>query len=358
MPVLEVRLTDHCYPVHLGSGCMSDSAVLTDALPGGGILVVTDENVAPLYLDRLRSALPSEPSEVCVLPAGEAHKNLDAWNQVIDRMVKRNIGRDGAVIALGGGVIGDIAGFAAACYMRGVRYLQVPTTLLAQVDSSVGGKTGVNHPLGKNLVGAFHQPDLVVADTDSLSTLPQREYRAGLAEVVKYGVLGNQPFFEWLESRPEAIRRLEPGTLVHMIGQCIQDKAAIVAEDTFEQGRRALLNLGHTFGHAIEQVSGFGRYLHGEAVAIGMVIAARLSEQRGLSPAGTTDRVMNLLRQFELEVTVPAALETRELIEAMGRDKKNRGAGKRLILIHGIGQAVVDDHCNDRQIAKAIDACR
>jgi 3-dehydroquinate synthase len=276
---VHIELGERGYPILIGSGLLDQPAVLGQAVAARDVLVVTNETVGPLYLDALRRGLEGKRVGVAVLPDGEQHKTLATLAQVLDAMVGQRLNRDACVVALGGGVVGDIAGFAAACYQRGVDFVQVPTTLLAQVDSSVGGKTGVNHPGGKNLIGAFHQPRAVVTDLATLATLPVRELRAGLAEVVKYGLIEDAEFLGWVERNVPALLDLDAEALAHAVRRSCEIKAGIVAADEREQGRRALLNLGHTFGHAIENALGYGEWLHGEAVGVGMLLAADLSQR-------------------------------------------------------------------------------
>src|SRR6185312_5329155 len=288
MTTIEVGLGARHYPIRIGTGLLGDAQGWRDALRGGHALIVSDGNVAPLYARRLRDALAQASGtpihcEVLVLPAGEAHKNLDAVSKVLDALARLGATRDACVLALGGGVVGDIAGFAAACWMRGIDFVQFPTTLLAMVDSAVGGKTGVDHAAGKNLVGAFHQPRAVIADLDTLATLPDRELRAGLAEVVKTACIGDADFFAWLEANAAALLAREAGALTHAIVTCCRFKAGVVERDERETGERALLNFGHTFGHALEAEKGYGTLLHGEAVAVGMMLAARLSARLGMA---------------------------------------------------------------------------
>ncbi|MEQ9563572.1 MAG: 3-dehydroquinate synthase, partial [Woeseiaceae bacterium] len=274
---LTVALGDRSYPIVIGRQLLGGGLDLSSYLPGTDCIVVSNETVAPIYLDALLASLPGKHAQSVVLQDGEIHKTLENVSRILDAMVAARANRDVAVIALGGGVVGDIAGFAAACYMRGVALIQVPTTLLSQVDSSVGGKTGVNHPGGKNLIGAFHQPRLVLIDTDTLSTLPDREFRAGMAEVIKHAAICDIDYFTWLEQNMSALLSRDPELLANCILRSCEIKASVVAEDEKERGRRALLNFGHTFGHAIENSLGYGEWLHGEAVAAGMIMAARLS---------------------------------------------------------------------------------
>jgi 3-dehydroquinate synthase len=304
------------------------------------VLVVTNTTVAPLYLARLERSLAGKRVASVSLPDGEQHKTLETLARVFDALVERRLNRDACVVALGGGVVGDMAGFAAACYQRGVDYVQVPTTLLAQVDSSVGGKTGVNHPGGKNLIGAFHQPRAVVADTDTLKTLPPREFRAGLAEVIKYGLIADAAFLGWIEAHLDALLRLDGAALAHAIRRSCEIKAEIVAEDEREHGRRALLNLGHTFGHAIETATGYGEWLHGEAVGTGMLMAADLSHRLGWFDAADVGRIRALLERAGLPVAAPPIGAARAL-ELMGMDKKVLAGRIRLVLMRKVGEGVV-----------------
>jgi 3-dehydroquinate synthase len=355
---IEVDVPGRSYPVLIGSRLLDDATAWADAIRGRHRLIVSDSNVAPLYAQRLHAALekiPSHPAEVArsagegpasvlridtvVLPAGEAHKNLAAAAQILDALARLGATRDACVLALGGGVVGDIAGFAAACWMRGIDFVQVPTTLLAMVDASVGGKTGVDHPAGKNLIGAFHQPRAVIADLDTLATLPERELRAGLAEVVKTACIGDAGLFAWLEAHTDALPTRDADALTHAIETCCRFKAGVVERDEREAGERALLNFGHTFGHAIEAEAGYGCLLHGEAVAIGMVLAARLSARLGLASDTDTQRLHGLLRGLGLPTSPPAGTDADALISRMQLDKKNRAGALRLILWRGIGCA-------------------
>ena len=302
-------------------------------------MVVTNEVVAPLYLDAVLSALGSYDVNLQVIPDGEQNKTLDTFQSLLDAAVSRRMARDSTIIALGGGVVGDIAGFAAACFQRGVRFVQIPTTLLAQVDSSVGGKTAVNHPGAKNMIGAFHQPACVIADTATLDTLPERELAAGLAEVVKYGLIRDPDFFSWIERNANALRGRDPEALAYAVERSCVNKAEVVSEDERESGARALLNLGHTFGHAIEAGLGYGQWLHGEAVAAGMCMAGDLSVRMGWLDAAELDRTCDLLARLGLPTRAPADLDAAVMRELMGFDKKVRGGRLRLVLLRGIGTA-------------------
>ncbi len=342
MQRLDVRLGQRSYPVLVGPGLLGSQPLLAEHAGAGKLLVVTDDVVGPLWLPRLGEGLAGRPFETCVLPGGEAHKTLANVAVIIDALVAARLNRDGMVLALGGGVIGDIAGFAAASYQRGIAIVQLPTTLLAQVDSSIGGKTGVNHPGGKNLIGAFHQPAAVIADTDTLSTLPDRQLRAGLTEVVKAALVADGAFFAWLEANLARLLAKESAALAEAITRACAIKAAIVAEDEREQGRRALLNLGHTFGHAIEAGAGYGQVLHGEAVAAGLALAAELSSRTGRLPGRDAERVRELLSAAGLPVD-PPRLGAARMLELMAMDKKVKGGAIRLVLLDGIGRAAVAD---------------
>lgn len=347
MPVttVDVDLGERSYPIRIGRGLLHAPAALAPWIGGDSALVVTNETVAPLCLERVRAAVGDDVRVLeCVLPDGERYKDLETLARVLDAAVDGRCDRDTTVIALGGGVIGDLAGFAAAVYQRGVALVQVPTTLLAQVDSSVGGKTGVNHPRGKNMIGAFHQPRCVVADTETLDTLDERQLRAGLAEVIKYGLIGDRPFFEWLESKMAALLARDADALAWAIEQSCRNKAAVVAADEREQGRRALLNLGHTFGHAIETATGYETWLHGEAIAAGMCMAARVSERLGLLPGDERARVEAIFAAAGLP-TRPPAIEAGHMHALMAGDKKARGGIVRLVLLDAIGAArLVSDY--------------
>ncbi|HEY4368469.1 MAG TPA: 3-dehydroquinate synthase [Steroidobacteraceae bacterium] len=345
---VEIALGERSYPIFIGPGLLTDTEVLAANIAARDVLIVTNDVVAPLYLDAftdaLRESMAGRHAGAVVLPDGESHKTLDSLGRIIDGLVESRMNRDAAVIALGGGVVGDMAGFAAACYQRGVDYVQVPTTLLAQVDSSVGGKTAVNHPKAKNMIGAFHQPRCVIADTSTLATLPDREYRAGIAEIVKYGLAYDAAFLGWLEQRTDALLAREDEALIYAIRRCCEIKAEIVGIDEREQGLRAILNFGHTFGHAIETATGYGTWLHGEAVAAGMAIAADLSERLGWIGAADRDRARELLRRFGLPVVAPR-IGAERAAQLMGMDKKVLEGKLRLVLLRKVGQAdIVGDY--------------
>jgi 3-dehydroquinate synthase len=350
---IPVALPGRSYEVVVGAGLIDRDDSIPASLLGPDVLIVTNETVGPLYGDRLRQALAPRHIAICTLPDGERFKTLDSFSTVIDSMVDNRMHRDATVVALGGGVIGDIAGFAAACYQRGVAAIQVPTTLLAQVDASVGGKTGVNHPRGKNLIGAFHQPILVLADVSTLGTLPEREYRAGLAEVVKYGVGLDAALFGWLEENAQALLERREAPLIEAVARCCQCKARVVEEDERESGRRALLNLGHTFGHAFEAATGFSQWLHGEAVAAGMIMAAELSERMGYVSAEETVRIRELLERFGLPVAPPEGSSAR-FLDLMGMDKKVKSGRVRFVLLSAIGEAFVAADVADDDVASVL----
>jgi 3-dehydroquinate synthase len=341
---VEIALGDRSYPILIGPHLLEDRPALQTHIKARQLLIVTNEVVAPLYLATLRASLDDRRTASVVLPDGEQHKTLDSLARIIDALVDARMNRDAAVVALGGGVVGDMAGFAAACYQRGIDYVQIPTTLLALVDSSVGGKTAVNHPQAKNMIGAFHQPRCVIADTRTLATLPDREYRAGIAEIVKYGLICDADFFAWLEANAAALLAKEDAAVMHAVRRSCEIKAQVVGADEREQGLRAILNLGHTFGHAIETAAGYGNWLHGEAVAAGMVVATDLSERLGWLPAADRMRAVRLLERFGLPVQAPriGAARAREL---MGMDKKVLDGKVRLVLLRKLGQAdVVADY--------------
>ncbi|MEM6514518.1 MAG: 3-dehydroquinate synthase [Pseudomonadota bacterium] len=333
---IAVNLGDRGYPIVIGSQLLGGGFDLSRYVTGAQCLIVSNDTVAPLYLDAVLKNLESREVVSIALPDGEQHKTLATVEAVFDKLVDIGAGRDVTLIALGGGVVGDMTGFAAATWMRGVNFVQVPTTLLAQVDSSVGGKTGVNLPAGKNLVGAFYQPQMVMIDTDTLATLPDREYRAGLAEVIKYGAIADVAFFQWLESSMPALVERDAAALAHAIRRSCELKAEVVADDERESGRRAILNFGHTFGHAIERCQGYGEWLHGEAVAAGMIMAARLS---GLA-ANDISRLVSLVEAAGLQAA-PPAIATADMMTAMGMDKKVLDRKLRFVLLDRIGQARV-----------------
>ena len=342
-----MALGERSYPIHIGRGLLGQGALYGERAKQ--VLVVTNEVVAPLYLARVEQALRGRELRTLVLRDGEQHKTLETFGTILDALVDGRFHRDCCLVALGGGVVGDITGFAAAAFQRGVDFVQVPTTLLAQVDSSVGGKTAVNHPRAKNMIGAFHQPIAVLADTDTLATLPKRELSAGLAEVVKYGLIVDAEFFGWLERNIEALVALDAEALAFAIRRSCELKAAIVAEDEREQGRRALLNLGHTFGHALEAFGDYRRWLHGEAVAIGMVLAARTSAELGKLDAAACERIEALLKRANLPTRAPD-VDAGAILSLMQLDKKADQKGLKLVLLDAIGAGVVARAPDDRLI--------
>ena len=340
MKVLHVELDQNrSYPIYIGSGILANPAVWTQHIRSQQVLIVTNSTIAPLYLTGLQKALSAYQLESVILPDGEQYKNLAHLEQIFDQLLAKKFSRNATLIALGGGVIGDMGGFAAACYQRGIAFIQIPTTLLAQVDSSVGGKTGVNHPLGKNMIGAFYQPQCVIADADVLDTLDDRQLSAGLAEVIKYGLIRDPEFLLWLEQNMPALLARDKAALAYAIERSCINKAEVVGEDEFESGVRATLNLGHTFGHAIETGSGYGHYLHGEAVAIGTCFAADLSRRLGWLTDADVQRIIAIFRAARLPVEPPAAISTEQYVDLMAVDKKNIDGKIRLILLEAIGKA-------------------
>ena len=361
---LTVALGERSYPIHIGCGLLSNAVLWAPHLnPKMGAVVITNTTVAPLYLDQVLATLSELgcPAFSVVLPDGEEYKSWETLNTVFDALLENRCERGTTLIALGGGVIGDLVGFAAACYQRGAPFIQVPTTLLSQVDSSVGGKTAINHPLGKNMIGAFYQPKLVLADLDTLDTLPPREMAAGMSEVIKYGLIRDTAFFSWLEKQVEGLMQRDKTLLAQAVYQSCAHKAEVVARDEREAGERALLNLGHTFGHAIETGMGYGSWLHGEAVAAGTVMAALLSEQLGWLDLAALERIKALFRRVGLPVDGPwlaaTPLATAErYLDLMRHDKKVSAGVLRLVLLQSIGQAVVSADANDAAILQAVQA--
>ncbi|CAX57193.1 3-dehydroquinate synthase [Erwinia pyrifoliae] len=343
MERITVTLGERSYPITIAAGLFSDPASFWPLKAGEQVMLVTNQTLAPLYLETLRTRLEDAGVVVdqVILPDGEQYKTLSVMDQVFSALLAKPHGRDTTLVALGGGVIGDLTGFAAASYQRGVRFIQVPTTLLSQVDSSVGGKTAVNHPLGKNMIGAFYQPAAVVVDLNCLNTLSGRELSSGLAEVIKYGIILDGEFFNWLEQNLDALLALDGAALAWCIRRCCELKAEVVAADEHEHGMRALLNLGHTYGHAIEAHMGYGNWLHGEAVAVGMVMAARTAERLGQFSQQDTDRIIALLRRAGLPVEGPESMAAEDYLPHMMRDKKVLAGELRLVLPLAIGRAEV-----------------
>ena len=342
MQTLNVALAKRSYPIHIGRGLLTDASLILPHLKRKHVAIVTNTTVAPLYLAHLSDTLQAAGVQVTpiILPDGEAYKNSDTLNSIYDALLQNRCERSTTLIALGGGVIGDLTGYAAATFLRGVPFIQIPTTLLSQVDSSVGGKTGINHPLGKNMIGAFYQPQVVLADIDTLQTLPPREYSAGVAEVIKYGLIRDAQFFDWLERHMAQLMQLDESVLSEAIYRSCQNKADVVAKDEHEQGERALLNLGHTFGHAIENAMGYGVWLHGEAVAAGTMMAADLSQRMDWLSANDVARIKNSLLAANLPL-VPPKLGAAKYLDLMGLDKKVENGKIRLVLQQGIGRAVI-----------------
>lgn len=361
MRTLNVALGERSYPIHIGPALLAQAQIILPHLKSKSVAIVSNVTVAPLYLETLAAPLRAAGIKVTeiILPDGEEYKNWDSLNQIFDALLANRCDRTTTLIALGGGVIGDLTGFAAASYQRGVPFIQVPTTLLSQVDSSVGGKTGINHPRGKNMIGAFLQPQLVLADTDTLKTLPERELSAGLAEVIKYGLIRDLPFLDWLETNMPALRARDAAALTYAIERSCQNKAEVVAADEFEtakEGGRALLNLGHTFGHAIETGLGYGEWLHGEAVGAGTVMAAELSRRLGWLTDAEFERTRKLLAAAGLPV-VGAPLGVDRYIDLMGHDKKVIAGKLRLVLLKRLGEAVTYGEAPPEQVRAAIEAC-
>ena len=340
--MLSINLGERSYPILIGEGLLSNSGLLQKYIKCRNLMIVTNEVVAPLYLQKLKDALTNKNIHQIILPDGEHTKSMSTFNQVLDALVAARLNRDAGIIALGGGVIGDMSGFAAACYQRGVDYYQIPTTLLSQVDSSVGGKTAVNHPGGKNLIGAFHQPRCVIADTQVLNTLPDRELRAGFAEVIKYGLIRDPTFFVWLENNVQRVLARDVSALSYAIKRCCEIKAEVVGIDERENGLRAILNFGHTFGHAIENAMGYGEWLHGEAVAAGMVLAADMSQRLGYVSQVEFQRIVKLIEVSGLPIHAPR-IGVDKARQLMSMDKKVHAGQLRLVLLQTLGEAIVTD---------------
>ena len=357
MSMLNVDLGDRSYPIHIAEGLLGNADLIRPFIAGQQVMIISNETVAPLYLDALVVSLSGLQVYSHILPDGEEYKNLVVLDGIFDALLRVPCDRQTTMIALGGGVVGDITGFAAACYQRGVPFIQIPTTLLAQVDSSVGGKTAVNHPRGKNMIGAFYQPRCVIADISTLNTLDDRQLSAGLAEVIKYGLIRDLDFFAWLEKNMDRLRQRDPLALAEAIRRSCENKAEVVAEDELEGGVRALLNLGHTFGHAIEAGMGYGNWLHGEAVATGMLMAADLSYRSGWISREAVQRIGKLLQQAGLPVEPPAELDIERYLRLMKVDKKVMDGRIRLVLLKAIGSAFVSDDY-DADLLRQTLACR
>ncbi|HHJ35117.1 MAG TPA: 3-dehydroquinate synthase [Gammaproteobacteria bacterium] len=356
MTTLTVDLGERSYPIYIDNALLGQTELLKKHIPGNSALIVSNKTVAPLYLEKTQAMLSGLKHQSVILPDGEKYKNLEVLNQIYDGLLRNRFDRNTTVIALGGGVVGDMAGFAAASYQRGVHLIQIPTTLLSQVDSSVGGKTGVNHALGKNMIGAFYQPGAVIADTDTLDTLPDRELSAGIAEIIKYGLICNRDFFDWLEKNMSVLLARDKKALRYAIETSCQTKADVVAADERESGKRALLNLGHTFGHAIENGLGYGEWLHGEAIGAGMCMAATMSQQMDWMSEEDTARTITLIEQAKLPSKAPSSMTTENFRKLMAVDKKVLDGVLRLVLMKGIGQSLVTDDYTSEALTRAIES--
>ena len=354
MKTLELDLGSNSYPIYIGQALLEQAELLTNHIAGKQVMIVTNTTVAPLYLAKVKSLLAAFNVAEVILPDGEQYKTLDTVNLIFDALLENRFDRSCTLIALGGGVVGDMTGFAAASYQRGVNFIQIPTTLLSQVDSSVGGKTGVNHPLGKNMIGAFHQPKCVVIDVDTLDTLDDRQYSAGMAEVIKYGLLGNASFLEFLQANISTLMSRDKGLIIQAVYQSCTDKAEIVAQDELESGKRALLNLGHTFGHAIENTLGYGVFLHGEAISVGMLMAAEMSKLLGDLSEESVTEVKELLEKSSLPVSVDGKISALEFLSAMSVDKKVIDGNIRLILMKKLGESYITDTYQKEQLEQVI----
>ena len=355
MQKLDVSLAERSYPIYIDRGLLGQD-LIRGHVRGNQVMVVTNETIAPLYLDAVTRGLGDLQCDTLILPDGEQHKTLATLERIFDALMAHRHSRTTTLVALGGGVIGDMVGFAAACYQRGVDFIQVPTTLLAQVDSSVGGKTAVNHPRGKNMIGAFHQPRAVVIDTAVLDTLPEREFAAGMAEVNKYGLIRDPEFFQWLLDNQAALAARDTAPVAEAILRSCRNKAEVVAADETEQGNRALLNLGHTFGHAMETFTGYRDWLHGEAVSAGMVMAARMSLELGWLKQADLDRVSDSLAAWKLPVTAPEGMARADFSELMALDKKVQNGRLRLVLLNQIGDALVTGEYDPNALTRTLEA--
>ena len=352
---LTVNLDERSYPIYIGRSALQDNGRLVHHIGDCRPIIITNDTIAPLYLQRLLDSLADLNPLSFIIPDGEQYKSLEWFEKISAFLLQNNCGRDTCLIALGGGVIGDLTGFVAACYQRGVPFIQIPTTVLSQVDSSVGGKTAVNHPLGKNMIGAFYQPQAVFIDTQTLHTLPAREFAAGMAEVIKYGLIYDTELFEYLELNVANLQQLDEACLQHIIFRCCEIKALIVAQDEKEHGLRALLNLGHTFAHAIEAQMGYGVWLHGEAVATGMVLAAKLAKTRQDLSASEVDRIIKLLELYNLPTEIPKQMTSEQFLTHMRKDKKNKRGTIRFILPTQFGQCALVDNVSDDQVRDLIE---
>lgn len=354
MKTINVDLADRSYPIYIGSSLLSNKELISSHIVSNQVLIVTNKTIAPLYLNVVENLLADINYETLILPDGETYKSLDSFNEVISRLMEKKFSRTCLLIALGGGVIGDLTGFVAACYQRGVKFIQIPTTLLAQVDSSVGGKTAVNHALGKNMIGAFHQPVAVFADTNTLSSLPDREFSAGLAEVIKYGIIRDREFYSWLEDNIELVMQRDNGAMEYCIERSCINKAEVVAEDERESGIRAILNLGHTFGHAIETALNYKEWLHGEAVGCGMLMAADLSKRLGLLEEDKVNSIRSILERTNLPTSIHKNVKSDQMFENMKVDKKSRDGALYLILLNNIGEAIITSDYTEEALKETI----
>lgn len=354
LKILNLELGDNSYPIYIGSDLLADKKYLEKNIQGEQVMIVSNTTIAPLYLDYVCKSLKNYKIAKIILPDGEKYKNIATVNTIFDALLEAKFDRSCTLIALGGGVVGDITGFAASSYQRGVNFIQIPTTLLAQVDSSVGGKTGVNHRLGKNMIGAFYQPKAVIIDIQTLKTLNDKEFSAGMAEVIKYGLLGNIDFLQYLQSNIRELMQRDELLITNVIYNCCKDKADIVAQDQFEKGKRALLNLGHTFAHAIENICGYGTYLHGEAVAIGMLMAARLSQLEGNITIDCFNRVEYLIKNTNLPCKIDKQIKIKDFLESMKLDKKSISGNIRLILLKNIGQAYISNEYSNEKLKQVL----
>lgn len=354
MSTLTVELGARSYPIHISAANLKKAELLRQQIKTHRVFVITNPTVSHLWADPISEALAGLNYSVIEIPDGEQHKTLGTMEDVIGELLKNEAGRDSTIIALGGGVVGDLAGYTAASYQRGVPFIQVPTTLLSQVDSSVGGKTAVNHAFGKNMIGAFYQPKAVIIDTETLSTLPAREFAAGMAEVIKYGIIYDAEFFEWLENNVEAIKGLDADALQRMIFRCCEIKAEIVAQDEKEKGLRALLNLGHTFGHAIEAEQGYGNWLHGEAVAAGTIIASKVANAKDWMTTSEISRIEALTKRFDLPIEAPDDMDYSAFLRHMKHDKKVSAGTIRFIIPQGIGKAVVTSEVDEKLLKQLL----
>ena len=355
MKKINIQFDERSYPIYIGEGLISNYELISQHILGKKVAIITNETVADIYLKTLMDTVSSQKELISIiLPDGEGYKSKDSLDSIYTQLLQNKADREITLIALGGGVIGDITGFAAATYMRGVNFIQIPTTLLSQVDSSVGGKTGINHPLGKNMIGAFYQPKCVISDMNVLKTLPARELSAGLAEVIKYGLIRDNKFFEWLESHIQFLIDLNPEYLIQAVERSCENKAAVVEADEFESGIRAILNLGHTFGHAIEVAQGYGNWLHGEAVGAGMVMAAKLSQSLGWLADNDVDRIVALIKKAGLP-TEPPKISVKKYMELMMLDKKTKDGQINLVLQKSIGDAVLTNQYDPKKLHQILE---